>query len=250
MTLVIGIGNGDWGNCRSLERIRDVCLLVAHCFDPAIAEKFLEPIRVEPTRHLDDPPLARHERIDTGQIVIEMAIRGPKWNQLVYQFAHEFCHVLANFRRPKVHPMAWFEESLCETSSLFALRAVARTWREAPPDGEEASYADHLSPYASDLLAKHEHQLPASEAFAEWLPRLLPSLEKDPVRRADNTIIASHLLPIFEADPEAWRAVRYLNLWSAKKDVPLDKYFDTWRSVTPVQHHAAVTRIEHCLVSR
>src|ERR1035437_8278493 len=108
MSLVIGVLDAaDWDEARP-EDIREVCLSVAHCFDPAIAEKPLEALRVEPARSLFPPvPLTRFKRVETGQVAIEIAVRGRNWNQLAYQFGHEFFHVLANFRPPLVHPTMW-----------------------------------------------------------------------------------------------------------------------------------------------
>jgi hypothetical protein len=245
VTLVIGVlDTADWGGARP-EDIREVCLSAAGCFAPAIAERFVEPIRVQPSS--DILPRARFKRLDTGQIAIDVAgIQGRLWARLSYQFGHEFLHVLANFRPPVAKPTAWIEESLCETASLFALRAMAIRWRTAPPYRGLEDNADHLAGYANERIERA--RLPAGATFAEWLGGKLPLLTEEYERREDNTVIASHLLPLFEQAPEMWRAVRYLNQWSTLEDVSFDTYFSTWRSVTPVQHHPAVDRIEQRLI--
>jgi len=253
MTLVIGVvDTPDWGvvgdRPPAPEDIRQVCLSAAQCFESAIVERPVEPICITPTRDLTDPPHTLFNRLATGQVAIKLSVRGCQWAQLVYQFAHEFCHVLMNFRHPKVHPTMWIEESLCEMSSLFALRAMASRWRVAPPYQHWAAYADALDQYANDRLAAPEHGVPAGVNFTEWLAGKLPMLEADPVRRDDNTVIARHLLLLFEADPETWRALRYLNLWSTLEDVTLATHFNVWRLATPPQYHAAVDRIERCLM--
>lgn len=241
MTVVLGVvrDSAAWGGAAP-EDIRVVCISAAQCFAPAISERPVEPIRVEPDSK--GIPLTRFERLETGQVAIEMAVRGNVWSQLAFQFAHEFIHVLANFRRPFKHPTKWIEECLCEAGSLFALCAMARRWRIEPPYRQWADYADSLDEYASKRRADMD-----GDTFPDWLAAQLPKLELDALRRADNIVVASRLLPIFQADPEIWRAVRYLNLWTIKDDVPFDVYFETWRSVTPIQHHAAVDRIEQCL---
>ena len=49
-----------------------------------------------------------------------------------YQFAHEFCHILCNFD-DDWKGNNWFEETMCETSSLFVLRRLSKEWEERPP---------------------------------------------------------------------------------------------------------------------
>ena len=66
-------------------------------------------------------------------------------------------------------------------------------------------------------------------------------------RRADNVVVASRLLPVFEDSPEAWRAVRYLNLWDATDDASLEEYFANWRDAAPARLHAVIDRLERRL---
>jgi len=243
--VVIGVlDTAAWGVAYP-ENIRQVCLSVAQCFDTAIVEQFVEPIRVEPSELGN--PRTLFDRLDTGQVRVLLSARERLWSKFAYQFAHEFCHVLANFRPPKVHPTAWIEESLCETSSLFALRAMACRWRTEPPYQEWASYAPALHDYAESLLTDPNYDVPEGQMFTGWLTRSLPSLEYDDPRerRADYTVVARQLLPIFEGNPDAWRAVRYLNLWNPVASVD---YFEAWRSAAPLQHHAVVNQIEQCLI--
>jgi hypothetical protein len=85
-----------------------------------------------------DHPQTNFERTSNGRIGIGLSARDTHWAQYSFQFAHEFCHALANYsnnsqrmvRYPR-HANLWLEESPCETASLFALRAMSRSWLTA-----------------------------------------------------------------------------------------------------------------------
>src|ERR1700756_4796293 len=85
--------------------------------------------------------------------------RDTHWAQYAFQFAHELCHALANFasnsERLQLYPPQanlWLEESLCETASLFTLRAMSRSWRTEPPNPAWRNYAPCLDDYAEQRL--------------------------------------------------------------------------------------------------
>jgi hypothetical protein len=89
--------------------------------------------------HRTDHPQTDFKRTSSGRIAIGLATQGPYWAQYSFQFAHEFCHALANYGnnprqlvRYQRYANLWLEESLCETASLFALRAMSRSWRTSP----------------------------------------------------------------------------------------------------------------------
>lgn len=121
-------------------------------------------------------PIMQFERSDDGWIVIGLATDGSYWARYAYQFAHEFCHALAGYAndsrrvwRSARQANKWLEEALCETASLFALRAMGRTWQTAAPYPNWKKYAAALTQYAQKRLDDPQHQLPAGATFAEWL---------------------------------------------------------------------------------
>ena len=122
-----------------------------------------------------DHPQTNLKRTPTGRIAIGLAVRDTHWAQYSFQFAHEFCHTLANFsnnpQRVVRYPDQanfWLEESLCETASLFTLRAMSRSWRTAPPYSGWRDYAPWLNAYADQRFTVAEHQLPAGKSFSNW----------------------------------------------------------------------------------
>ncbi|MHA3775425.1 hypothetical protein ACXR0O_28225 [Verrucomicrobiota bacterium sgz303538] len=195
--------------------------------------------------------LTEHDHND-GRIMIGLTTKGRKWGQVAFQFAHEFCHALVrhsntNWARTDHNLRAknlWFEESLCETASLFVLRAMAITWRNAPPFPNWLDYAPALSEYAENRLAMPEHQLPAGLSFEEWFRSNESKMRDDPTGRERNCIVARQMLPLFEKHPEGWEAVTFLNLGKPTAEKTREQYFAEWRENTPAELRSFVERIE------
>ena len=197
-----------------------------------------------------DHPQTDFKRTSSGRIGIGLSARDTHWAQYGFQFAHEFCHALANYsnnprqlvRYPR-HANLWLEESICETASLFALRVMSRSWRSAPPYPAWRSYASWLNDYVEQRLALPEHHLPAGTPFLVWFRENQSALRQNPDMRDRNTIIAVELLPIFEAEPHGWEAVAFLNRGSSKAEESLAQRLAEWRSQCPRELHPFVTRL-------
>jgi hypothetical protein len=61
--------------------------------------------------------------------------------------------------------------------------------------------------------------------------------------RDRNTTIAIRLLPLFEAEPRAWKAVAFLNHVSADPDASLTQHLAAWRARCPADLRPFVTRL-------
>jgi len=197
-----------------------------------------------------DHPQTDFKRTPSGRIGIGLSARDTHWAQYAFQFAHEFCHALANYsndpqrsvRYPR-HANLWLEESLCETASLFALRAMSRSWRTAPPYPAWRSYAPWLNDYVEQRLALPEHHLPAGTSFLVWFHKNQTALRQNSDMRDRNTMIAIQLLPIFEAEPRGWEAVTFLNRGSPDARESLAQHFVEWRSQCPKDLRPFVSRL-------
>ena len=200
--------------------------------------------------HRTDQPQTDFKRTPSGRISIGLTARDTHWAQYSFQFAHEFCHTLANYgnnprqlARYPLHANFWLEESLCETASLFALRALSGSWQTAPPFPSWREYAPWLSAYAEQRLTLPEHQLPAAKPFSVWFQENQPALRRNPTIRDWNTIIAIHLLPLFEAEPRGWEALTFLNQGPRRANESLAKHFADWRSHCPENLRPFVARL-------
>lgn len=200
--------------------------------------------------HRADHPQIDFKRTPSGRISIGLSSRDTYWSQYSFQFAHEFCHALANFsnnpRRLIRYPRSanlWLEESLCETASLFVLRAMNRSWRTAPPYPAWEGYAPSFNAYAEERLALPEHHLPVGMTFLVWFRENQSALRENSDLRDRNTIVAIQLLPIFEAEPRGWEAVTFLNRGSADPNKSLAQHFAEWRSLCPSDLRPFVMRL-------
>src|SRR5438045_2216129 len=110
MPIVLGVVNtADW---RAVpEDIRQVCLSVTRCFEAAISDAYVEPIRIEPSYFEPPHPRTTFDRLETGQVRVMLSARETLWPKYAYQFAHEFCHVLCNLRWTRDAHVRWIEES-------------------------------------------------------------------------------------------------------------------------------------------
>ncbi len=232
------VEDGGWGGAPT-DNIRAVLLSAGgeiwrHC-----PHTKLDEIRVQ---HRGDYPQANWERGKDGRIVIGLNTKDTFWAQYAYQFAHEFCHALATHSgdwekmwREGGKPNHWLEESLCETASLFALRAMGRSWEKSPPYANWKSFAPALTNYAQKRLDEPKHQLPPDTEFRAWFRAEEAGLRRHSTQRDKNGIIAARLLPLFEAEPRGWAAVTFFNLGTRDKTLPLAAFLAEWRANTPAE---------------
>ena len=191
--------------------VEAVAYAVAATFARALPAGETIAILLEPAPRDGDAPMALRAPTPAGEFVVRVNVRGTYWARLVYQFAHEFCHVLANPGTFVLDRVSWIEESLCEAGSLYALRSLADAWAEAPPYPNWRAYSHALAGYEDELAEGGVRALLPGERFPVWLAHHVPLLEADAGRRDDNAIIAKRLLPIFEADGAAWEVLRSLH---------------------------------------
>jgi hypothetical protein len=200
--------------------------------------------------HRADHPQTDFQRLPGGRIAIGLTTQDTYWAQYSFQFAHELCHALANYtsspqqlvRYPR-HANLWLEESLCETASLFTLRAMSRSWQTAPPYPAWRGYAAWLNSYAEQRLAPSQNYLPAGTLFTVWFGENQTALRQNATRRDRNTIIASQLLPIFETEPRGWETLVFLNIASVNPKQSLAQHLAQWRSQCPMELRPFVARL-------
>jgi hypothetical protein len=228
---------GDWGDA-DRDDIEAVCRSAAQEIARYMPQKNDDPIAI---RHDGKRgPMVLFGVGPTGERRVLLSARDRAWSQFAYQFAHEYCHIQCNYRDARTANL-WFEESLCETASLFALRRMAVTWQAKPPYGNWKSYAPSLGKYAEDRILSAEKLDGLS--FAQWFQRNEAELVKTGVNRAKNQVIAAALLPLFEKTPEGWQAIRYLNQWPPEKDLSFTSYLRDWHSRVPDTHRSFVADI-------
>jgi len=237
--LVIRVQAGGWGGAGTRD-IQKVALSAGGELWKHFPGRRLHPIIIS---HSNSGPIILFRRGPAGEYLAKLDVEGTYWAQLAYQFAHEFCHILANYGTKSGRKNKWFEESLCEMASLFALRRMAVTWKTAPPYPHWKSFAPALHKYAENLRTSKDRQLPAGTTLAKWYRDNEQDLRKNPSGRTRNGIIANQLLGLFEASPQSWAAVGYLNLDKPDETESFKGYLESWHGHCPEKHKKFVRQI-------
>lgn len=207
---------------------------------PYFPDTKLEPFVILRGREL---PITMYDRNEKGEIVVRLNVEGMYWCQFAYQFAHEFCHILCRLRRDAVGGK-WFEETLCETASLFALRSMNHSWRKEPPYPHWRSYHVALGDYADEIISNNPSMAELFQVGVGGFYRAhRTQLQSDPCKRELNSAMAQVLLRLFEHEPTHWEAVRWLNTAPSAKDEPFARYLRRWHDALPTKHRPLVVRI-------
>lgn len=180
-----------------------------------------------------------------------LTVNGRYYDQIVYQLAHELCHIFADQRRSN-----WFTECCCELASLLLLDKMSVAWDLAPPFPNWKSYALTFKKYAQDHIREMTREvfntecLPDQDQLQKWLATVNSSFKGDPIDRPRNTIIALMLRPIFEEAKGNWDALRFLGQASTNPPASLTDLntnsefeFNKWEEVVPEQLKELVRRI-------
>jgi hypothetical protein len=177
-------------------------------------------------------PISLFERAPDGAVRVHLNTGGNLWAQYSYQFAHELCHVLCRFDRDDTGNR-WFEEALCEVASLFTLRRMADAWRTTPPYPNWQDYSAALDDYADRII--EAGRLPEGMSLADWYARHRDELPTRPTDREHARVVAVALLPVFEAQPEHWAAIPWLNAAAPVRPQSFAAYLDDWRRQAPAE---------------
>lgn len=127
--------------------------------------------------------------------------------QHIYQFAHELCHfmvpdkVCENFR--------WFEETLCEAMSWYALLKIEERSKFAPI-AELLPLYSKIGEYVSTAQAKRIRI--ANKPISSFIAENLPFFQKNCYNRGANAAIAYDIFPLFQEKPELWKIVPSLHI--------------------------------------
>ena len=233
--LTIEVKRDKWGNA-SIADIRAVLNSSAGELWKHMPDGRLDTILVTRSRK---SPIVLHARGPKREYRVKLNVTNTHWAQFAYQFAHEFCHILANYDEDG-DPNEWFEEAVCETASLFALRRMAVTWRTRPPYPNWKDYSKALKKYADKRI--REQDLPEGTTVAAFYEKHREELRMDKTNRKLNGVVAVQLLPLFEESPEHWEALRWLN-GSSGKDRSFADYLRGWHREAPERHRDFIARI-------
>ena len=220
--------------------IRALCDSVIREFWSYFPGYELEPFVIERGRK---GPIVLYKRNARGEIQMRLDTGDTLWAQYAYQFAHEFCHILCKFEED-FPGNKWFEETLCEAASLFAMRAMSKSWAKDPPYSNWKSYRHNLASYADDVIRGNDR---IREIYEKGLSGFYlvhkQELTANPTRRDLNGAMAIVLLHLLEQEPKHWEAVRWINHASSPEGETFADYLSAWHRAVPSRHKSFVAEI-------
>ena len=224
----------DWGV--SIADVRPVLAAAGRELRKHFPERSFPPIEVAPK----GGPITLFQRGPKGEIRVKLDVNGPFWAQYTFQFAHELGHVVCGYD-DDAHRQKWFEESICETASLYVLRRSAETWKTDPPYPNWKSYSTSLAAYADERLKKST--IPDGLSLSAWYAANRAAWEANAEDRPRNLIIAAQLLPLLEKDPTRWEAFSWLNTEKLGASTSFPELLTAWEKHCPERHRAFVREI-------
>ena len=182
-------------------------------------------IQVEQTKN---SPIAFYKKTKDGKYRIGLSANNRNWCQYVFQFAHELGHIICGFKEGD-QSNQWFEESICEAASLFALQQIASTWEVSPPHTDWKAYAVEFKNYRKQRVLDSSY--PENFHLASWWEQNRSILSRNSSLRKENLWIAITLLHLIEKDPDvAWSACGWLNHCKRKEFKSFENYLKDWKN--------------------
>lgn len=242
----IRVDGQGWGV--PAQELRLALYAVAGVLLPHVAGAPAAPIVVS---HTSGPPVTLYQRGPRGEYQVHLHATGSSLPLTVYEFAHELTHIVSNYDHgageERQRRNQWFEESVCETASLFVLDRLAAAWER--PGQPFAPRAPELRRFFDALVNEPHRRLPGGYGFAAWLADNEPGLRSDPYRRKQDDLVARRLLPLFEAHPAGWGALRFLNLDPRDDEATLGEYLAHWYRNSPSADRGFVAAVAEALAT-
>lgn len=185
------------------EIVHDLLLSIDRNFSDSLSIRPFSTCRCEILYHHELAP--RCCQMENFHLIL-LSAKENYWCQWCYQFAHEYCHHLINGGLSGSNSgLKWFEETICELSSMYHLNMLQKQWADSD-NCFERIFVPSLREYLDDLRSKNQ-QLFDQVNFPGWLQRLLPVLSDNCYHREYYNAIAVHLLPLFIECPALWKII-------------------------------------------
>ena len=192
--------------------------------------------------HALDTPICCHEG-DFHHIYLRC--RGDYWCQWLYQFAHEYCHhLIGGEMSGEIRGLLWFEESVCEMSSMYHLGNLAFL-RGYIPELFPLHYVRSVQDYLEDVLSRSNEL--ASEASNPGFLYKWESLLREPkYHRTHYSAIAVRMLPLFVENPHLWKII--LNFGNIRQWESLESLFDHLMRHATLDYQDSLSRLHNLLL--
>ncbi len=191
----------------------------------------------------DRHPIVLFRRGEKGEHLIRLTTEKLYWAQYAYQFSHEICHVLCGYDED-FRGNLWFEETICETASLYCLRRMSVEWRTNAPYGNWKSYAPLLRDYTDEIERTRQDYLEITRTgLPAYYRKHAQHLASNGTDREKNGAMALVLLAVFERHPQNWNAIRWLNSSPSPQGETFPQYFSKWHRSVPQEHAEFVSSL-------
>lgn len=164
------------------------------------------------------------------------------WCRWVYQFAHEYCHHFINGKLSReISGLTWFEETICELSSMFHLYRFYARWSK-----KQHPYAPFVLDYLNDLLSKNP--LLFSETLRPRFLSLWEQILSEPKYHRDHyNVIATKMFPLFVENPRLWKII--LHFGDMRKWNSLPDLFEHLHQTADDSYSQSLSDLEKLLLS-
>lgn len=135
--------------------------------------------------------------------IIFLSAKDNYWCMWVYQFAHEYCHHLINGKLSgDWSSTLWFEETLCELSSLYNLHEMVGFCEKLG----HSYYSPSVQDYLNNLLTKNNNVYKLC-VDGGWFQDFKELLSNEPYKRDLYNAIAVLMFPLFIENPTLWKII-------------------------------------------
>lgn len=172
---------------------------------------------------------------------------GAYWCKWLYQFAHEYCHHLIDGKMSgEIRGLLWFEESVCEMSSMYHLGNLAFLQGHIP-EALPLHYVRYVQDYLEDVLSK-SNKLALETSNPGFLYKWDSLLREPQYHRTHYSAIAARMLPLFFENPHLWKII--LHFGDTRKWESLDSLFEHLLSVATSDYLHSLLRLRYLLLFR
>lgn len=205
----VEISKGGWG-----DEIEQLLNTVKDVMDGLFQKSACKDVLVEYSEN--GPMLDLIYSPNNKNYKILLNVEGGCWNQFVFQFAHEYCHILIGTEKTYSYCVEgnyyfmWFEEALCELASLVTLLYVSSVWKEKFIS-DKGDYIPFFYKYFINRLSC----VPKYNDFKTWLAANYKVLSRDYIleyqknTKVDNSVrlrglVVAHALLPCARHPKFW----------------------------------------------
>ncbi|MCJ7484177.1 MAG: hypothetical protein MUO31_14585 [Thermodesulfovibrionales bacterium] len=229
------------GNIAVLETFFSTCIHLLFQHSPAHLNINCE-IRI---KFGTDGPRIQYDGNAAKGYDVDLTAENYDWCKSLYQFGHEACHILAQCQNSQPCNQ-WFEESLCEVTSLFSIKAIADMKTHGPCDNYTSGarpYCQCLNEYANQHINDPTRQYQNAK-LDSWFMQNESVLRQDPYYRNLQWIAANKILPMFLSNSSNLAAIEFLNSNPCSKgNDSFLQYLTNWKTALPQQYHALIDEI-------